>query len=200
MDYDSMEGLEYGDGGTYGGLFDFIMDAEMRTQALTVAVAGGAGILAGTYGVNWLMDNVEFLKPADATNEPYVRSGLQLGIGLIAGGALYSYAQANGGDPMMSSAAMGVLGGLSALAVANVLNGMLGANKVSGLTGVPEDDSSLLSEYSDEFDGVAALSALEATGVSTAAGAFADPSVTNEALMGTMVQQEDLGAYQPYMA
>lgn len=200
MDYDSMEGLEYGDGGTYGGLFDFIMDAEMRTQALTVAVAGGAGILAGTYGVNWLMDNVEFLKPADATNEPYVRSGLQLGIGLIAGGALYSYAQANGGDPMMSSAAMGVLGGLSALAVANVLNGMLGANKVSGLTGVPEDDSSLLSAYSDEFDGVAALSALEATGVSTAAGAFADPSVTNEALMGTMVQQEDLGAYQPYMA
>jgi|GEM_PF-2434733 len=200
MDYDSMEGLEYGDGGTYGGLFDFIMDAEMRTQALTVAVAGGAGILAGTYGVNWLMDNVEFLKPADATNEPYVRSGLQLGIGLLAGGALYSYAQANGGDPMMSSAAMGVLGGLSALAVANVLNGMLGANKVSGLTGVPEDDSSLLSEYSDEFDGVAALSALEATGVSTAAGAFADPSVTNEALMGTMVQQEDLGAYQPYMA
>lgn len=198
MDYDSMEGLEYG--GTYGGLFDFIMDAEMRTQALTVAVAGGAGILAGTYGVNWLMDNVEFLKPADATNEPYVRSGLQLGIGLIAGGALYSYAQANGGDPMMSSAAMGVLGGLSALAVANVLNGMLGANKVSGLTGVPEDDSSLLSAYSDEFDGVAALSALEATGVSTAAGAFADPSVTNEALMGTMVQQEDLGAYQPYMA
>lgn len=200
MDYDSMEGLEYGDGGTYGGLFDFIMDAEMRTQALTVAVAGGAGILAGTYGVNWLMDNVEFLKPADATNEPYVRSGLQLGIGLLAGGALYSYAQANGGDPMMSSAAMGVLGGLSALAVANVLNGMLGANKVSGLTGVPEDDSSLLSAYSDEFDGVAALSALEATGVSTAAGAFADPSVTNEALMGTMVQQEDLGAYQPYMA
>lgn len=182
MDYDSMEGLEFG--GAYGGLLDFV-NQEMLMQALTVAAAGGGAILVGTYGVDWLMSNVEMLNPADPTNKLLVKSGLQIGVGLLAGGMVYQYSE---------QAAMGVVAGLGALAVANLVNGLLLKDKA-----VPLAELSA-GAYSDDFDGIAALSALEATGVSTAAGAFADPSVTNEALMGTIVQSEELGAYQPYLA
>jgi hypothetical protein len=65
-------------------------------------------------------------------------------------------------------------------------------------------------DYSGEYGGgdmgMAALAALETTGVTSAPGAFqgfADPTVTPEALFGlegTVVQQETLGGYNAYMA
>lgn len=200
MDYDSMEGLEYGMGqAEYGGLFEFINQDTMM-EVLTFAAAGGAGLLAGTWGVDWLISNVNMLQAETETGKLWTRSLLQLGIGLVAGGVIYANSEPDmmGGQSLGQTAGMAIAGSMGALAIANIVNSMLGENKVA-LAEMP-GDASLLSSYSDEFDGVAALGALEATGVSTAAGAFADPTVTNEALMGTIVQQEELGAYQPYMA
>ena len=190
MDYD-MEGLEFGE---YGGLGSWI-DMEMVTDALIASGAGAATLLAGTYGVDMLMSKVDFLRPADEDNKRRVKGLLQIVLGIAVGSQVY-----DANNRMRSAASMGIIGGLGAVGMANILNTFLGANAVS-LDALP-GESSLLSAYSDDFDGVAALSALEATGVSSSPGAFAqfaDPSVTNEALMGTIVQQEELGAYQPYL-
>ncbi len=46
-------------------------------------------------------------------------------------------------------------------------------------------------------DAATALSALERTDVNVTPGAFQEPTVTPEALMGTVVQQETLGQYNP---
>jgi len=191
MDYD-MEGLEFGE---YGGLGSWI-DMEMVTDALIASGAGAATLLAGTYGVDMLMSKVDFLRPADEDNKRRVKGLLQIVLGIAVGSQVY-----DANNRMRSAASMGIIGGLGAVGMANILNTFLGANAVS-LDALP-GESSLLSAYSDDFDGVAALSALEATGVASSPGAFAqfaDPSVTNEALMGTIVQQEELGAYQPYLA
>ena len=191
MDYD-MEGLEFGE---YGGLGSWI-DMEMVTDAMIASGAGAATLLAGTYGVDMLMSKVDFLRPADEDNQRRVKGLLQIVLGIAVGSQVY-----DANNRMRSAASMGIIGGLGAVGMANILNTFLGANAVS-LDALP-GESSLLSAYSDDFDGVAALSALEATGVSSSPGAFAqfaDPSVTNEALMGTIVQQEELGAYQPYLA
>jgi hypothetical protein len=80
---------------------------------------------------------------------------------------------------------------------------MTGNERLTASLGEGDDYMS----YGDD-DGMAALAALETTGVTSAPGAFqgfADPSVTPEALMGlqgTVVQQETLGgleAYAPYL-
>jgi len=191
MDYD-MEGLEFGE---YGGLGSWI-DMEMVKDALIASGAGAATLLAGTYGVDMLMSKVDFLNPADPDNKRRVKGLLQIVLGIAVGSQVY-----DANDRMRSAASMGIIGGLGSVGMANILNTFLGTNAVS-LEALP-GEASLLSAYSDDFDGVAALSALEATGVSSSPGAFAqfaDPSVTNEALMGTIVQQEELGAYQPYLA
>lgn len=191
MDYD-MEGLEFGE---YGGLGSWI-DMEMVKDSLIASGAGAATLLAGTYGIDMLMEKVDFLNPADPANKKRVKGVLQIALGIAVGSQIY-----DANDRMRSAASMGIIGGLGAVGMANILNTFLGTNSVS-LEALP-GDASLLSGYSDDFDGIAALSSLEATGVSSSPGAFAqfaDPTVTNEALMGTIVQQEELGAYSPYLA
>ena len=196
MDYD-MEGLEFGE---YGGLGEWINE-RMIKDTFVASTAGAVTLLAGTYGIDMLMRKVDFLNPADADNKRRVKGLMQIVLGVVAGGLVYRMGDGTPDTRVYETAAMGVTGGLGAVGMANILNTFLGANAVS-LEALP-GEASLLSAYSDDFDGVAALSALEATGVSSSPGAFAqfaDPSVTNEALMGTIVQQEELGAYQPYLA
>lgn len=187
-DYDDMMGLEFGEFGAF-------LDGQMVKDALMASAAGGAAVLAGAYAMNKLLE--QSWMPAMITGNKKVAKGVGLiALGYIGGKMLY--------DRGNQKASMGVLGGLGALGVANIVNNFLGANTVS-LEGEDSRDESLLSNY----NGMAALAALEATSVQESAGAFsgfADPTVTPEQLMGfngfdgTVVQSETLGTYASYLA
>lgn len=187
--YDEMMGLEFGEFGSF-------LDGQMFKDALVASAAGGVGVLAGTWAINKLlgMDNMpQFVKD----NRKVAKGVLQIGAGLVLGRVLYDRSR---------EASMGVLGGLGALGAANIINSFMKDNAVA-LEGDDElsgSDSSLLSNY----DNMAALAALETTSVSSAPDAFqgfADPTVTQEALMGfngldgAVVQTETLG-YAPYLS
>jgi len=190
--YDDMMGLEFGD---YEGIFNM---AQMK-ESLIATTAGGGAILLTTWGFKMVAEKIDL---AGKVKDPLARSALTSGaaflLAIAAGRALGDYNQ---------TAAIGVAGGLGGFAMANLIDAAISrfTNQARILgTGLGEDelsgdDESLLTGY----DGMSALAALEATGVTSAPGAFADPSVTNEALMGfegTVVQQESLGAYSPYLA
>jgi hypothetical protein len=191
--YDDMMGLEY------GGLAEWI-DMEMIKSTLIAASAGGAALLATSKVIQYATDKVDFLKRADANMQKVQNGVIQVVVGMAGGSALYRVSR---------EASMGVIAGLGAVGVANIINGLVFKDKPISLGALPEEmelsaaDTSLLSQYGE---GMEALAALEATGVSTAPGAFqgfADPTVTNEALMGfngTVVQQETLGGYAPYLS
>jgi hypothetical protein len=183
MAYDDMMGLEFGEFGTF-------LDGQMVKDALMASAAGGVAVLAGAAAMNKLlgMDWVpQFIK-----SNMKVSKGIGLiALGVVGGRMLYDRNR---------EASMGVLGGLGALGVANIINNFLGANTVALEGG--DSDESLLSNY----NGMQALAALEATSVQESAGAFGDPTVTPEALMGfngfdgTVVQSETLGGYAPYLS
>jgi hypothetical protein len=186
--YDDMMGLEFGEFGAF-------LDGQMVKDALMAAAAGGVAILAGAYALNKLLD-MEWVPAVVKDNRKVVIGASMIALGVV--GGRYAY---NMGKPEW---AMGILGGLGALGVANIINNYLGANTVA-LAGDDSGDESLLSNY----NGMAALAALEATSVQEAAGAFSglgDPTVTPEALMGfggfdgTVVQSETLGSYAPYLS
>lgn len=192
--YDDMSGLEFGD---YEGLGAFI-NADMIKEALIASTAGGGAILAATFGVKKLSDMIAL--PTKVPN-PLLRAGITSAatffVGLAAGRGLYEYNR---------EAAMGIVGGLGGLAMANLLDAaiaqMTGGTRMISALG---DSDMPLSAYGDD-DGMAALAALDTTGITSAPGAFhgfADPSVTPEALMGldsAVVQQESLGDYAPYLS
>jgi hypothetical protein len=187
MSYDDMMGLEFGEFGSF-------LDGQMVKDALMASAAGGVAVLAGAYALNKLME-MDWVPQVIKDN-----SRVAKGVGMIAlgyAGGRYLYNMGN------EKASLGVLGGLGALGIANIINNFLGANSVT-LAGDDRDES-LLSNY----NGMAALAALEATSVQEAAGAFSglgDPTVTPEALMGfngfdgTVVQSETLGTYAPYLS
>jgi hypothetical protein len=194
--YDDMMGLEFGD-------YEGFINAEMVKEALISSSAGGGAILLTTWGMTMLSEKLDL-----ATKVPngYARTALTSGaaflLAVVGGRAMYDYNR---------EAAMGVVGGLGGFAMATFIDGMIAEVRGSErLLGTPlgeadddMDDESLLSAYNDNYDGMSALASLETTGVTSAPGAFADPSVTPEALMGldgTVVQEETLGAYQPYLA
>jgi hypothetical protein len=194
--YDDMMGLEFGD-------YEGFINAEMVKEALISSSAGGGAILLTTWGMTMLSEKLDL-----ATKVPngYARTALTSGaaflLAVVGGRAMYDYNR---------EAAMGVVGGLGGFAMATFIDGMIAEARGSErLLGTPlgeadadMDDESLLSAYNDNYDGMSALASLETTGVTSAPGAFADPSVTPEALMGldgTVVQEETLGAYQPYLA
>jgi hypothetical protein len=173
---------------------------EMIKDTLLASAAGGGALLLTSYGIQMATDKFAFLKRDDANMQKVQNGGIQIVVGMLAGSAMYKYSR---------EASMGIIAGLGAVGVANILNGLVFKDKPVSLGALPEEmelsslsagDSSLLSQYDDSMG---ALAALEATGVSTAPGAFqglADPTVTSESLMGTMVQQETLGSYAPYLA
>lgn len=193
--YDDMMGLEFGAYEGMGGLFD----PEMLKEALIASTAGGGAILLTVYGVKKLSEKLDL---ANKITNPILRSGVTsaftLLAGIAAGKSLYEYNR---------EAAMGVAAGLGGIAMANFIDAVIA--QVTGdprmLDTLGDSDAS----YPGNMDGMAALAALETTGVTSAPGAFqgfADPSVTPEALMGfdgTVVQQEtlgDLGGYAPYLS
>lgn len=181
MQYDDMDGLEYGDLGGF-------IDMEMLKDTLVAGIAGGGALMLTSYVNNMLVEKVDFLQRDDENMQKVQTGAVQVVVGLVAGRAMLDYSR---------EAAMGIIGGLAAVGVANIVNGFL-KDKAIPFSGM--DDESLLSDYGD---GMEALAALETTGVTTAPGAFqglGDPTVTPEALMGTVVQQETLGGYAPYLS
>ena len=194
--YDDMMGLEYGD---FEGL-DAYINLPMIQSAAMSGAAGGAAILA----TKWLMSQAnERFGLLDKIENPTLRSGASALVAIIAGLA-GGRAVAN----VSPDAALGIVGGVGGYAMAHFLDTALseyaGMDKqlAGGL-----DDSNYSGEYSGGDAGMAALAALETTGVTSAPGAFAglaDPTVTPEALFGlegTVVQQETLGGgYNAYMS
>jgi hypothetical protein len=176
-----------------GGLFD----PEMLKEALIASTAGGGAILLTVYGVKKISEKLDL---ASKIENPILRSAVTsaatLMIGVAAGKSLYEYNR---------EAAMGVAAGLGGIAMANFIDAV-----IAQVTGNPR----MLNTLGDSdvpyasMDGMAALAALETTGVTSAPGAFqgfADPTVTPEALMGfdgTVVQQETLGdlGYSGYLS
>jgi len=191
--YDDMMGLEFGD---YEGMEQFL-NAEMLREALIASTAGGGAILLAAWAAK---------QASEATNlstmieNPLLRSAVLSGgtllLGVIAGRSLYEYNR---------EAAMGIVGGVGGFAMAafieNALAQFTGQEKLQ-VASLGEGDD-YMTNYGGE-EGMAALQALETTGVTTAPGAFqgvGDPSVTPEALFGlegTVVQQETLGGLQAY--
>lgn len=187
--YDDMMGLEFGE---YGGLSD-IFNTQLLKEAFVASTAGGGAILGATWGVKKLADLLGMEKISDPLLRSSVTSAMTFFIGVASGRMLYDYNR---------EAAIGVVGGLGGLAMANFLDALI--SKMTGsarmLTALGENDYSP-TMYSD--DGMRALAALEATSVQATAPAFqglAGPVVTGERLMGleaAVVQSETLGDVYP---
>lgn len=186
--YDDMMGLELG---------QVLPTMEMVKEGMTAAVSGGGAILLTTYGIKMAADKLEL---ESRVENPLLRSLITSGtmflIGLSGGRFLYD---------TNKEAAMGVVGGLGGMAAANLIDALI--SQVTGnermLPALGEGD---YNSYG-AGDGMEALAALETTGVTSApgafSGAFADPTVTPEALMGfqgTVVQEETLGGYAPHLS
>lgn len=192
MSYDDMMGLEFGE---YGGL-GALVDTEMLKDTAIASVAGVAVAAGAGWAIQQLTEKVDFLKREDPGMQKVQTGAIQFALGIGAGTLAMRY----GASQPMALGATIVLGGLGVL---NIWNGLVAKDKPLSLSAMPED-----MELSEGYDGssMEALAALEATNVSAAPGAFqgfADPTVTPEALMGTVVQEESLGslgAYAPYLA
>ena len=196
--YDDMMGLEFGDN------LSALLDAQVLKEALIASTAGGGAILAATWGVKKLAAYIGLeTKVTDPLARAAVVSTVTFLAGILGGRSIYNYNR---------EAAMGVVGGLGGLAMANLLDAAL--NKFTGsarmITALGEANEGMYSPdgmrgaYDDA--GMSALAQLEATSVQAAPGAFqgfAGPTVTPEALMGfgaAETQTEHLGEYAPYLA
>lgn len=187
--YDDMMGLEYG-----GDMLDGLLDPEMLKEALIASTAGGGAILLSTWGVKKLWEQLGLdSKIQNPLAKTAVLSGATFMLGLAAGRGVMKYNM---------NAGIGIVGGIGGVALANFLDAA-----ISQMTGTPRMFSALGEGYPmGSDDGMAALAALETTSVESAPGAFgafSDPTVTTEQLMGleaAVVQQETLGGYQPYLA
>jgi hypothetical protein len=189
--YDDMMGLEFGD----FEQGDEIFSPEMIREALIASTAGGGAVLLTAWGVRMLSDKLALsTKITNPVLRSAVTSGMAFTAGLIGARTMYEYNR---------DWSMGILGGVGGLALANFLDTLIAQFTNSAKIGVSLGDGD---DYGyNSSDSMAALAALEATGVTSAPGAFqgfSDPSVTNEALMGldgTVVQQETLGEMGSYM-
>jgi hypothetical protein len=191
--YDDMMGLEFGDMELGEGL----LDPEYIREALMSSTAGGGAMLLTSWGVKTLSENVELI---NGIQNPLLKAATVSTIAFL-GGVMGSSALFEYNRP----AAVGVMGGVGGMAVAHLLDAMIAQFTGSAKMGIGLGEGD---DYSYD-EGMAALAALETTGVTSAPGAFhglADPTVTPEALMGldgTTVQQETLGelsAYQGYLS
>lgn len=189
--YDDLMGLDMYDDGMSG-----LFSADMLKDQLIAAGAAGAAIVASA----WVGPKIFEKLPAEWTEPTKHRVTALIGIvgGMAASRALWNYNR---------DAAMAVLGGVSGLGLAQLLDTYMDAHLLRGypLGAMPEDselsasDEALLSYGRNG----SALAALEATNINASRGAFsgfADPTVSAEALMGTMVQAETLNGYQPYLS
>ncbi len=190
--YDDMMGLEFGD---YEGL-SAIFDPQLLKEALVAASAGGGAILLATFAVKKTAEKIGL---ESMITDPLLRSAVTSTAtflaGVAGGRALYAHNR---------EAAIGVVGGLGGIAMANLLDAVIA--KVTGSARMLPALGEASAVYGPD-EGMSALAALEATSVNSAPGAFngfAGPTVTPEQLMGfeaTVTQTETLGEqYNAYMA
>jgi hypothetical protein len=188
MRYDDMMDLDMYD----DGMGEFMTMDMVRDQLLAASAGGGALMVA-----SWLTPMLPVPEGWDGTAKGSRLRAAVAGVGgMLASRALWDYNR---------DAAMAVLGSVTGLAIAQIADSFFELDLLGGtpLGETPSDmalsEESLLSAYDN--DGMAALRSLETTGVTSAPGAFADPTVTPEALMGTVVQAETLGqaGYNAYM-
>jgi len=193
--YDDLMGLDMYD----DGMSEFV-NMEMLKESVIAAGSSAAAIMLATWGLPKLAKAIV----PDAWSEPAKHrtyAALQIIAGLGVGRGLWNYNR---------DAAMAVIGGVAGLGIAHLVDTFFDADLGPRfqLGAYPDDDTlsagdaTLLSAYGS--DNGQALAALEATNIRSAPGAFqgfAAPVVSNEALMGAVVQQETLGAmYNPYLA
>lgn len=184
--YDDMAGLEFAE-------FDELMNMEMAKEMGLAGVSGAASVLLATYGLQALA-KVSWFATMTPQTRSQVMSGLAIVGGVVGGRALYHYNR---------DAAMGVVGALGGLGLANLLGSFMTVNPLGAPLGaLPEDmalsgDESMLEAY--DYEALQGLGETDVQGNAGAFGMLADPSVTPEQLQGAMVQQETLG-YAPYLA
>jgi hypothetical protein len=174
---------------------EFYTPAMIRDSLIAAGVGAGA-ILIGA----WATPNLPAPEKMTPENQHRMRAAVAAVGGLLIGRGLWDYNR---------DAAMAVIGGITGLGIAQFVDSFFDEPILGGtpLGVLPEDvelsqgDEALLAAYdNDQYN---ALSALETTDVVQSQGAFADTTVTPEALFGmgsTMVQEQTLGQYNPYMS
>lgn len=183
---DDLAGLEFAE-------FDELFNMEMAKEMGLAGVSGAASILLATYGMQSIA-KMSFLSGLTPQSRSQVMSGLTIVAGVAVGRGLYHYNR---------DAAMGVVGALGGLGLANLIGSFLTTNPLGAPLGaLPEDmalsgDDDALSAY--DYEALQGLGETDVQGHAGAFGMLADPSVTPEQLQGTMVAQETLG-YAPYLS
>jgi hypothetical protein len=185
-DYEDLYGLDMYDMGQW-------ITPSMIQESVIAAAAGAGAILLASWATP-MLPVPENMK--GTPNASRLRCAVATLGGLLVGRFVWDWNR---------DAAMAIIGGVGGLGLAQLVDSFFDIEIVGKPLGaLPEDvelsegDEALLSAY--DYDQAQALAAFGTTGVTSAPGAFADPTVTPEALMGTVVQSETLGQYNPYMA
>jgi len=205
MAYDDLMGLDMYDDGMEGWY-----STDMLRDQVIAAGSSAAAILLAAWALPKLSSSEMMSKYEEPTRH---RVAALLGIlgGMVGGRLLWDKNR---------DAAMAVVGGVSGLGLAQLIDSYFDKNLIGGgATAVyplgsfqaaddnmSVSDRALLSAYGD--DGMGALSALEMTSVKASRGAnfsgFAGTVVNNESLMGldaAVVAGETLGeGYNPYLS
>jgi hypothetical protein len=187
-DYDDLYGLDMYDMGQW-------LTPSMVQDSVIAAAAGGGAILLAS----WVSPMLPVPENWQGTpNAHRLRAAVATLGGMIVGRLMWDWNR---------DAAMAVIGGVSGLGIAQLVDSFFKPELVGNPLGalpqdveLSEEDEALMGAY--DYDQAQALASLGTTGVTSAPSAFADPTVTPEALMGfggTVVQGETLG-YNPYMA
>lgn len=189
-DYDDMSDIgSFNFGSDLGEMYS----ADMLKDSLIAAGAGAGALVLSAF----LLPKLPAPSMFTAQNQSRFRAGVGLLIAMGAGRAMWD---------VNRDAAMGIIGGVGGVALAQLIDSFLGADILRGtpLGALPDGselsaaDQAILAAY----DSSRTLASLETPGVQMSSGQFADPTVTREQLMGfgsAVVQTETLG-YQPYLS
>lgn len=186
--YDDLAGLDMYDAGM-GGL---IPDMEEAKAQLLAAGSSALAIILATWG----MPKVPTPKDWTEANQHRLRAGLAVIGGMLAARGLWNYNR---------DAAMAVLGGVSGLGLAQLLDSFLEMDILHGTplgqydaNALSAGDEALLTAYSPD-SGTLALTEVGAS--RPAFQGLGGPVVSNEQLMGAVVATETLGeGYNAYLS
>ena len=201
MRYDDLADLDMYDGLDDIGLADGMPSAAALQRYVLAAGAGAGALLLGT----WLMPKVPAPKDWQELNAHRMRAAIAALAGLTIGHFTMRYNRDVG---------MAVLGGISGLAIAQLVGSLVTPNFVGTPFGQlsADDEYSMMGAIAGDEDAAAALSALETATVAGSRpvfGGFEGPTVSRQALMGdgssleaAMVQPETLGngEYPAYLS
>lgn len=188
--YDDMDGIgSFNFGSDLGEMYS----ADMFKDSLIAAGAGAGALVLSAF----LIPKIPAPSMLTAQNQSRFRAGVGLVVAMLAGRGMWD---------VNRDAAMGIIGGVGGVALAQLIDSFLGADILRGtpLGALPDGSELSAADQAilDSYDGARTLASLETPGVQMSSGAFADPTVTREQLMGfggTVVQTETLG-YQPYLS